>query len=211
VCGKRLTIGVEHRVEELADRLPGMPCPHSKPFESLVPLPEVIANATGRSEASKRTQALYEELLAALGPEFAILREVPIEAIGSAAGPAVGEAVRRLRAGEVVREAGYDGVYGKVRLLPAEEAAAFNGQVSLFGPVAVPRAPRAKKRPVEKAAPPPEEEAPPVPQAGLDESQRQAVETQARRVAVVAGPGAGKTRTLTARVAHLLDSGVKPE
>ena len=45
----------------------------------------------------------------------------------------------------------------------------------------------------------------------MDESQRQAVETQARRVAVVAGPGAGKTRTLTARVAHLLDSGVKPE
>ena len=211
VCGKRLTIGVEHRVEELADRLPGMPCPHSKPFESLVPLPEVIANATGRSEASKRTQALYEELLSALGPEFAILREVPIEAIGSAAGPAVGEAVRRLRAGEVVREAGYDGVYGKVRLLTAEEVEAFNGQVSLFGPVAVPRAPRAKKRPVEKAAPPREEEAPPVPQAGLDDSQRQAVETQARRVAVVAGPGAGKTRTLTARVAHLLDSGVKPE
>ena len=58
VCGKKITIGVEHRVEELADRPVGY-CPeNAKPFESLAPLPEVVAACTGKSVASKKTQQL---------------------------------------------------------------------------------------------------------------------------------------------------------
>ena len=87
VCGKKLTIGVEHRVEELADRPAGFRPGGAKPFESLAPLPEVIAASTGGSAAGKKTLEQYERLLRTLGPEFTILREVPIEDIAADAGP----------------------------------------------------------------------------------------------------------------------------
>ena len=83
VCGKKLTIGVE----ELADRPAGFRPHQARPFESLAPLPEVIAASTGLSPASKKVLALYEELLLSLGTEFSILRDVPLEDIGRAAGP----------------------------------------------------------------------------------------------------------------------------
>ena len=62
VCGKKLTIGVEHRVEALADRPAGFRPQGAKPFESLAPLPEVIAASTGASASSKGTLALYEDM-----------------------------------------------------------------------------------------------------------------------------------------------------
>jgi len=65
-------------VEALADRPAGFRPEGAKPFESLAPLPEVIAASTGVSAAGKNTQALYEQMLHALGPEFSILREVPV-------------------------------------------------------------------------------------------------------------------------------------
>ena len=70
VCGKKLTIGVEHRVEELADRPEGFRPENAKPFESLAPLPEVIAASTGASAAGKKVMEQYERLLHELGPEF---------------------------------------------------------------------------------------------------------------------------------------------
>ena len=91
VCGKRLTTGVLHRVEQLADRPEGYIRPDARPFESLVPLPEVIAASEGGSAAGKKVGAKYEAMLAALGPEFTILREVPVEDIRAAAGPCVAE------------------------------------------------------------------------------------------------------------------------
>ena len=133
VCGKKLTIGVEHRVEALADRPAGFRPETAKPFESLAPLPEVIAASTGASAAGKTAQALYEELLRKLGPEFSILREVPIEDIARAAGPCVAEGIRRLRAGQVERRPGFDGEYGVISLLTPGEIARFSGQISLFG------------------------------------------------------------------------------
>ena len=121
VCGKKLTVGVEHRLEELAARPAGFRPPEAKPFESLAPLPEVIAASTGFSPAGKKTAALYEALLEALGPEFHILRETPIADIAQAAGPLAAEGVRRLRRGQVELRAGFDGAYGAVTLLSPQE------------------------------------------------------------------------------------------
>ena len=81
VCKKRMTMGVSHRIDQLADRPEGFQPERRKPFESLVPLPEVIAASTGRSAASKRVQEEYLDMLRVLGTEFEILREVPIEDI----------------------------------------------------------------------------------------------------------------------------------
>ncbi|PWL44458.1 MAG: hypothetical protein DBY45_05480, partial [Clostridiales bacterium] len=99
VCGKKITIGVEHRVEQLADREEGFVLPGGRPFESLVPLPEVIGASTGLSAAGKKVAAQYEALLEKLGPEFYILREAPLEDIRHAAGPCVEEGIKRLREG----------------------------------------------------------------------------------------------------------------
>lgn len=120
-CGKPLTIGVGHRIEEMAGRQPGFCPPGAKPYQRLAPLAEAIAASTGRSTASKRTAALYDKLLQELGPEFYILLEAPVGEIALAAGPMVAEGIRRLRLGQVQTEPGYDGVYGKVSLFTEEE------------------------------------------------------------------------------------------
>ena len=75
-CGRKLTIGVKHRAEQLADRPEGCPPPASgRPFESLMPLPEVLASCMGVSSASKKVTERYFALLSALGNELYILRE----------------------------------------------------------------------------------------------------------------------------------------
>ena len=210
VCGKRLTTGVLHRVEQLSDRPEGFRPAAARAFESLAPLPEVIAASEGGSASGKRTAAKYEDMLERLGPEFTILRETPIEDIRHAAGPCVAEGIRRLRAGEVERQPGYDGVYGMIGLLTPAERETFRGQVSLFGSPAPRRGPAApdggapapKKRTNERELPQTEE--------ALDPDQRAAVEAQAPTVAVVAGPGAGKTKTLVSRIAWLVEQGARP-
>ena len=77
-------------------------------------------------------QAEYEKLLAHLGAEFSILREIPLEDIRKEAGERVAEGIRRLRAGEVIREPGFDGAYGKIRLFTEEELENTEGQIELF-------------------------------------------------------------------------------
>lgn len=211
VCGKKLTIGVEHRVEELADRPAGFRPENAKPFESLAPLPEAIAASTGASPTAKKTTQLYEKMLAELGDEFTILRETPVADIGAVAGPCVAEGIRRLRAGEVQRRAGFDGEYGTISLLTPAEIEQFTGQLSLFA-AAVPAAKPVKKHTLAKtdAAPQPETTAP----AGdaLNPAQQAAVTATEPVVAVVAGPGTGKTKTLVARIAYLIERrGVKPD
>ena len=79
VCGKKITIGVQHRVEQLADRPEGFSLPGARPFESLVPLPDVIAASTGLSASGLKVAARYQALLEKLGPEFYILRQAPLE------------------------------------------------------------------------------------------------------------------------------------
>ena len=209
VCGKKLTIGVEHRVEALADRPAGFRPEGAKPFESLAPLPEVIAASTGVSAAGKNTQALYEQMLHALGPEFSILREVPVEDIAHTAGPCVAEGIRRLRAGQVERRAGFDGEYGVISLLTPGEIARFSGQISLFG-LDLPVRKSKPRRELQRVLAPEAAPAAPQPEA-LNPPQLEAVTSTAPVTAVTAGPGTGKTRTLVARIAWLVEErGVRP-
>ncbi len=210
VCGKKLTIGVQHRVEELADRPLGQPRPNQKPFESLAPLPEVIAACTGSSEASKKTQARYQAMLQQLGSEFHILRQAGFEDIQRVAGPAVAEGIRRLRLGQVERVPGYDGAFGHVVLLTPAEREALEGQTSLFE-AAKAKTPKKQGQPAApKQASPKKEQAPSQPTAQLNPEQRRAAEWTGPALAVVAGPGTGKTKTLTARILHLLGQGAAP-
>ncbi len=116
VCGKKLTMGVDHRVEQLADRAEGFVKKDGKKYESLVPLPEVISACMGYSAASKKVQGCFEQMIQTLGTEFDILRNVPSEDIKSCAGERIAEGIENVRTGNVKRIPGYDGEYGKIEL-----------------------------------------------------------------------------------------------
>ncbi|MEV5411269.1 UvrD-helicase domain-containing protein [Thermopolyspora sp. NPDC052614] len=121
-CGKPLTVGVLSRVEELADRPEGFRPEGAADFRSLVPLPEIMSEILGVGPKSKRVVGEINKLTAALGPELKILQDVPVEEVETYS-PQLAEALRRLRRGEVIREAGYDGEYGVIRLFEPGELA----------------------------------------------------------------------------------------
>lgn len=205
VCGRKLTVGVLHRVEALADRLEPIALP--KPFESLMPLPELLAACMGVSPASKRVQEAYFDLLKRLGLEFHILRDMPIANAEQAAGFAFAEGLRRLRSGQVIRKAGYDGEYGVISLFQPGELEMLAGQTSLLGLAGLPAKRRANAAGVRKAVEKPQaaDGAPSAVAPQLNAEQAEAVHSQAECTAVIAGPGTGKTKTLVSRILYLLE------
>ena len=131
-CGKRLTIGVAHRVEALSDREPGFTPSQPPHFRSLIPLPEILAEARGAGVNTKGVQGDYLSLLAALGSEFSILLDATLADIERAASPIVAEAVKRVRQGRVNIRPGYDGEYGRVTIFDDKERAEIGGQGRLL-------------------------------------------------------------------------------
>lgn len=121
VCGKKLTVGVSHRIHELADREEGYQNSDTHPFENLIPLPEVIGASIGKSSTCKKVQTEYARLLKILGPEFDILRIIPIDEIRSVSNPMIAEGIQRLREGKVERHPGFDGKYGTINLFSQED------------------------------------------------------------------------------------------
>ena len=205
VCGRRITTGVLHRVEQLADREEGFVPPPSKPFESIVPLPEVVACSAGVSSASARVAAQYFNLLRSLGPEYSILRDVPTEEIARAAGPLVAEGIRRLREGKVQIEPGFDGEYGKIKLFE-------QGELRLFAaPTLETHAENSESAPGRDPGEQPLANDPAISVPGgehpygLNDAQWEAVCAGESAVAVIAGPGTGKTRTLVSRIAYMIE------
>jgi uncharacterized protein (TIGR00375 family) len=132
-CGKKLTIGVLHRVEELADREPGEGRPGRVPFKNLIPLNEIIAEALGKTPECQGVWDLYFRFIREFGDEQAILTEVPVADLARVSPDRVPEAVDRMRKGQVTILPGHDGEYGQIRLF-GEGAApeACPSQMSLF-------------------------------------------------------------------------------
>jgi DNA helicase-2/ATP-dependent DNA helicase PcrA len=118
VCGKRLTMGVLQRVEDLADRPEGARPAGAGGCRSLVPLPEVVAEVAGVGPSSKTVRQKVDAMIELLGPELPILERLPLDAIAAAGFPEVAEAVGKVRRGQVVRDPGFDGEYGTIRLAP---------------------------------------------------------------------------------------------
>ena len=133
-CGRPLTVGVMHRVEDLADRPEEQAPPATAgPMQSLVPLPEILSEIHQVGPKSKKIASHYEQLLGRLGPELPLLNALPLEDVETAASPLVAEALSRLRKQEVIRNAGYDGVYGTIRLFEDAELREHTRGASLFG------------------------------------------------------------------------------
>ncbi|MFL6949574.1 MAG: UvrD-helicase domain-containing protein [Xanthobacteraceae bacterium] len=243
VCGAPVTIGVENRVEALADRSEADVVPPATAGEvsSLVPLPEILSEITASGPATKTVEQNYNRAIATLGPELAILQSVPVEDISRAGSSLLAEAIARLRAGSVIREPGYDGEYGVIRLFADGELKRLTTGGLLFDAPAAPRNRNGSFRTPRSGNP---ESMPPAPDvterkgdvgpratraiemtepnfflqprpvaelalapgilAALDEDQRAAAGIVHGAVLIIAGPGSGKTRTLTHRIAHLV-------
>jgi uncharacterized protein (TIGR00375 family) len=116
VCGKRLTMGVLQRVDDLADRPAGAHPEEAGACRNLVPLPEVVAEVAGVGPTSKTVRGTVEAMLEQLGPELPLLERLPLDAIDKAGFPAEAEAIGKVRSGQVVRDPGFDGQYGSIRL-----------------------------------------------------------------------------------------------
>jgi uncharacterized protein (TIGR00375 family) len=258
-CGKPLTVGVLHRVEELADRPEGYRPTNRPPATHLIQLHEIIGELHGVGAKSKSVEGRIATLVAKLGSELDILLNVDVEDITRVGGADLGEAIARLRAGQVHRRPGYDGEYGVIRLRdPATPAAStvdalFDVPVPSAAPTrataprpraaspepasgptdvpaaAEPKRARASSRARKERVPEPPLAEPPSPHqpwepvlAGMEEVgtglldrldalQRVAASAPGGALLVVAGPGTGKTRTLTHRIAYLCaEMGVAP-
>jgi len=224
-CGRPLTIGVLHRVTELADRPAGYRPPGAPGFTNLVQLPQIVGEIMATGPKSKKVGAEVDRLVAALGPELGILTEADADDLRRAGGSLLAEAVGRLRRGEVRREAGYDGEYGIVALFgpgelnradalfdlaspatPARRPAAADGRRAAAPgqPAAAPGQPGAAPGPPHAGSPGRRRKARPAGRSqdapGLDPDQQAAAEAESPLM-IVAGPGTGKTRTLTHRIA----------
>ncbi len=134
ICAKPLVVGVNNRLQELASRSEGYKPKVGKRVEYIIPLIEIIAELHGaKSTSGKAVTAEYHDVLRRLGNEFDVLRRVPVDAIDSAGFKLLALAIDRMRKGEVVREPGYDGVYGTIKVFQsAQERTQTLNQLSLL-------------------------------------------------------------------------------
>ncbi len=128
---KKVTIGVLHRVSDLADRPEKSKPPLSRPYFNIIPLAEVIAEVVGTTINSNKVAEKYFSLLSLLGSEFSILKDISIAEIARV-DETIAEAIERMRAGKVMVNPGYDGVYGEIKLFKEEELREGKGQMSFF-------------------------------------------------------------------------------
>lgn len=153
VCGRKLTVGVMHRVDELAGRteeelkiykkklantnMMGIfseALPQRPPYVMMVPLQEILSEAVGSMPTSQTVQNEYKKLTDHFGGEFEILLETSAEEIGKVSGPKIAEGISKVREGKIVIDPGYDGVFGKVKIWGEEKKEEENKkeQLSLF-------------------------------------------------------------------------------
>ena len=205
VCGKPLTVGVLNRIWQLADRKTPQQPPGSQGFTSLVPLPEILSEILNVGPKTKKVFAAYSTLLASFGSEMNILRNVPPQELDKKQ-PLLGQAVLRMRQGTVLRQGGFDGQYGRIRLFSEHEKHQLLPGTNLIGltPVQL----ETKPQPIPFNTRPQKEK---TAQRTANTEQETAANAGPQPVLILAGPGTGKTFTLLRRVESLLRQEVAPE
>ena len=129
-CGKKVTVGVMHRIKKLSDRKNGYKPKDAFGFQSLVPLTEILSEIHGVGVQSKKITHEYFKLLGKFGNELYILRLCPLSELKQAGYRVLAEALGKMRKGEAAISPGYDGEYGRVRILTPHERN--KNQLTLF-------------------------------------------------------------------------------
>ncbi len=211
VCGRPLTIGVLNRVNELADRdSTYIPETGGKVF-SLVPLAEIIAETMQVGSTSKSVIKEYERLINKFGSELTILQHLPAEDLDN---PLIAEAITRLREGKVIKQAGFDGEYGVIKLFEDNELIKKNF-INLKLNIDIPQT--TKQEPLKTFTKSKAvinnnllNDATKTKSTDFDEYQKSAIYEENNQLLIVAGPGSGKTTVLTNRIAHLVKEKITP-
>lgn len=125
VCRKKLTVGVMHRVADLADRKMGFKPEGAVPFQYIVPLQTVISKAMKRPETSVKVAEEYSKIIRYFGNEFSVF-EAPEEQLRLATTKEIADALMKVNSGKVKWVPGYDGVFGQLIL---DESAPKKGSV----------------------------------------------------------------------------------
>ncbi|MBT4722360.1 DNA helicase UvrD [Candidatus Falkowbacteria bacterium] len=126
VCKKPLVLGVDHRVEELADRELGFQPDNVVPYKSLVPLQEIIAECMQRGKNTKGVESYYEGMIEKGESEFNILLNLNRDEIKNISNEMIAEAIDRVRKGKVIATPGFDGQYGVVKVFTEDEIDKYN-------------------------------------------------------------------------------------
>ncbi|MBN2544570.1 MAG: UvrD-helicase domain-containing protein [Spirochaetes bacterium] len=222
VCKKPLTLGVMYRVAQLSDRPQGFDSKNKNNFYSLIPLTEIISEILGVNKSSKKVKEAYNKLIRQFGSEFNILLTENYDGLLKSDYPVLSEAVKRMHQKKVFIEEGYDGEYGIIKVFKPDELkkiihkdlfiSSVNEKIEAHGNlptsdmdftafknqmnynIALTERPKKEKEAEE-----------------LNESQKKAVQYIKGPAIILAGPGTGKTKTLTFKIMELLKSGIDPE
>lgn len=125
VCKKELVLGVDHRVQDLADREVGSKPGGAIPFKSLVPLQEIITECLQKNKSAKQVGEWYEKMIEQK-TEFEILLDLKRDEISAISNELISEAIERVRAGQVEARPGYDGEFGVIKIFSEQEIKKFS-------------------------------------------------------------------------------------
>jgi uncharacterized protein (TIGR00375 family) len=113
VCRRKVTVGVLHRVVELADRKPGFKPEDAVPFQHIVPLATVISKVLGKNENAIAVRDAYSKLIKYFRNELGVF-EAHDDQIRLATTPEIAEGIIKVKRAEVGWLPGYDGVFGEL-------------------------------------------------------------------------------------------------
>lgn len=220
-CGKPLTLGVLNRVMTLADRQNGEGAAPRDRFFHRVPLVDVLSEILQTGPKSKKVQRAYQALIEKFGNELSILNDIHVEELKKSGLILLSHAVDRMRSGRIRLYPGYDGEYGKIQIFNSEERKRLLGHRSMFDmsteKVQSKPIKKGKTRATTDAKTPGktinQEKSPTTdkkptglspPDMPMNKAQKAAVTHPSGPLLIVAGPGTGKTLTLTHRIAFLM-------
>lgn len=121
-CGRKLTRGVDQRVEELADRSNDYSPENPIGYMRLLPLHEIIKAVVGVSyQGAKKVWNIYNPLIEKFGDEYTVLIDAQKEEMEKVVDSRIAEAIVRVREEKAHVIPGYDGVYGELALFDEEK------------------------------------------------------------------------------------------
>jgi uncharacterized protein (TIGR00375 family) len=116
VCGKRITSGVLHRVEQLASRSETYSHPQQPLFYSFISLKDILSAVLKSGINSKRISTAYSEIIKNGLSELDILLNLPQNDLNLLLNDQLTQAIMNIRKGKVKIAEGFDGKFGEITL-----------------------------------------------------------------------------------------------